>query len=103
MARLIEMGEAQAAAGQSDRRASAGFAEGDMCPANADGGRDAAFAEVQPDPGEDFDRAADDAERRTPEGAAPSLSEGLGMKCRINENPWRDCPRISVDIGKPWQ
>jgi len=47
MARLIEMGEAQAATGQSYRRASAGLAERDMCSANADGCRDTAFTEVQ--------------------------------------------------------
>jgi hypothetical protein len=42
-------------AGQSYRRASAGFAEGDMYAAKANGGRDTAFAEVQADPGENFD------------------------------------------------
>jgi hypothetical protein len=39
MVRFIEMGIAYAAAGQSYRRASAGFAEGDMCAGNANGGR----------------------------------------------------------------
>ena len=58
MVRFIEMGIAYAAAGQSYCRASAGLAERDMCAANSDGGRDAAFAEVQADAGEDFDRAA---------------------------------------------
>jgi len=44
--RFVEMGVAYAAAGQSYRRASAGFAERDMCSANTYGGRDTAFAEV---------------------------------------------------------
>jgi len=53
--RFIEMGIAYAAARQSYRRASAGLADGDMCAANANGGRNAAFTEIQADPGEDFD------------------------------------------------
>jgi hypothetical protein len=47
MVRFIEMGIAYAAAGQSYCRASAGFAERDMCSTNANGGRDTAFAEDQ--------------------------------------------------------
>jgi hypothetical protein len=48
MVRFIEMGIAHATAEQSYRRASAGFAERDMCAANANGSGDAAFTEVQP-------------------------------------------------------
>jgi hypothetical protein len=55
MMRFIEMGIANPAAGQSYRRANAGFAERDMCSTNANGGRDTAFPKVQADPGEDFD------------------------------------------------
>jgi hypothetical protein len=57
--RLIEMCIAYAAAGQPYGGASAGFAERDMRSTNANGGRDTAFSEVQADPGEDFDRAAE--------------------------------------------
>ena len=53
------MGIAYAAAGQSYCGASAGFAERYMGSANANGGRDTAFAEVQANAGEDFDRAAE--------------------------------------------
>jgi hypothetical protein len=55
MMRFVEMRIAYAAAGQSYRRASAGFAERDVCSTNANGGQDTAFAEVKADPGEDFD------------------------------------------------
>ena len=51
MMRFVEMGVAQAAAGESHGGAGAGLAECDVGAANADGGRDTAFAEVYADAG----------------------------------------------------
>jgi hypothetical protein len=59
LARFIEMRIADTAAGESYSGASAIFAECHMSSANADGSRDAAFAEVQANAGEDFDGAAE--------------------------------------------
>jgi hypothetical protein len=59
MMRFVEMGVTQAAAGESDRGAGAGFAEGDVGASNADGSGDSAFAEVYADAGEEFDRAVE--------------------------------------------
>src|ERR1700676_245385 len=54
----FEMRIADTATWQSYGGARAGFAEGDVSPANADGRRDSTFAEVQANAREVFDRAA---------------------------------------------
>ena len=75
MTRLVEMRIADAAAEQADGGSSAGLAERDVGSAYADGRRDSTFAEVQPNAGEDFDRAADSKAHR---GIVPAIPGILG-------------------------
>ena len=94
MTRFIEMRIADTAAGQSYGGSSAGFAEREVGSANADGRRDAAFAKVQANAGEEFDRAATAETHRAIVRAFPEILR----ICRTERQPGaRLCKRTVYD------
>lgn len=100
MALFIEMRIADTAAGQSYSSASSGFAERDVCATNADGSRHAAFAKVQANAGEDFDRAAKAKAHREIVRAYLRI---FGSDCTERRRGAGFCKRIvrSVDCFQP--
>jgi hypothetical protein len=95
------MRKAQAAAGQSYRRASTSFAERDVCSANADGGGDAAFAEVQVNAGEELDRTTTTQSGERPKGW-PRVPRGVRHEMPNNAEAhiWLGCVCSRSDINR---